>query len=217
MRSGFGIFFDRGGNTNWSDTETANPPITGSYNASVHTPGSPQPPAFGLCASSAFPYNCPLPEGLTGDLPPLNPRGGYGDYGAIGGPDPHLKMAYLETAFLGIQHSFRSNWLVEADYIFSNSIHEYLITNVNRVDGINNIEYLGNGNYSETLGPLPNPYFANINYTTNRAQSSYNGFTTFVRKQFSQGFSFQVAFTAQKTIDLPVLFPAWTRAPNTRP
>ena len=207
VRGGFGIFFDRGGNTNWSDTETANPPITGSFNASVHTPTSPQPPAFGLCAASVFPYNCPLPDGLVGTLPPLNPRGGYGDFGGIGGPDPHLKMAYMETAFFGIQHSFKSNWLVEADYIFSNSIHEYLITNQNRVDGINNIVYLGNGNYSETLGQRPNPYFANINYASNQAQSNYNGFTTFVRKQFSQGFSFQVAFTAQKTLDLASAVP----------
>ena len=27
VRGGAGVFFDRGGNTNWSDTETANPPI----------------------------------------------------------------------------------------------------------------------------------------------------------------------------------------------
>lgn len=202
VRGGAGIFFDRGGNTNWSDTETANPPIDANFNASVHTPGSPQPPAFSLCTNATFPYNCPLPAGLTTTLPPLNPRGGYGLYNNIGGPDPHLKMAYLENYFLGIQRAFGSKWIAEADYVHSNSIHEYSITNMNRVDGVNTVTYNGAGGYTETLGPLPNPYFSAINYTTNRDGSNYNGFTTFVRKSFDKGFSFQVAFTAQKTIDL---------------
>jgi hypothetical protein len=202
IRGGAGVFFDRGGNTNWSDTETANPPIDGNFNASVHTPGSPQPPAFGLCQASVYPYSCPLPAGLTTTLPPLNPRGGFGDYDSIGGPDPHLKMAYAENYFVGVQRAFWSNWIAEADFTHSNGIHEYSITNVNRIDGINNIQYLGNGNYSETLGPLPNPYFAGINYADNRAGSNYNGFTSFVRKQMSHGYSMQVAFTVQKTIDL---------------
>ena len=202
VRGGAGLFFDRGGNTNWSDTETANPPIDGNFNASVHTPGSPQPPAFGLCQAATYPYNCPLPAGLTTTLPPLNPRGGFGDFDSIGGPDPHLKMAYAENYFFGIQRAFKSHWIAEADYVHSNGIHEYSITNVNRVDGINNIQYLGNGNYSETLEPLPNPYFAAINYADNRAGSNYNGFTSFVRKQMNHGYEFQVSFTAQKTIDL---------------
>lgn len=201
IRGGAGLFFDRGGNTVWSDTETGNPPITGNFNASVHTPSSPQPPKFGLCAAATFPYSCPIPTGLTGTLPPLNPRGGFGNFNNIGGPDPHLKMAYTENFFLGVQHSFRSYWIVEADYILSNSVHEYSITNVNRVDGINKITF-ANGKYTETLGPRPNPYFAAINYADNRAASNYNGFTTYVRKSFNRGYSFQVAFTAQKTFDL---------------
>ncbi len=202
IRGGAGVFFDRGGNTVWSDTETANPPIDANFNASVHVPGSPQPPGFALCASATFPYNCPLPPGLIGTLPPLNPRGGFGNFNNIGGPDPHLKMAYAENYFFGVQHSFKSNWIAEADYIHSNTLHEYAITNVNRIDGVNNIAYNGNGSYTETLGPLPNPYFSSINYADNRNGSNYNGFTTFVRKSFSKGYSFQVAFTAQKTIDL---------------
>jgi outer membrane receptor protein involved in Fe transport len=202
VRGGAGVFFDRGGNTNWSDTETANPPIDANFNASVHTPGSPQPPAFGLCSSAVFPYNCPLPAGLTTTLPPLNARGGFGNFNNIGGPDPHLKMAYMENFFLGVQRGFGANWIAEADLIHSNGIHEYSVTNMNRVDGVNQIVSNGSGGFTETLGPLPNPYFSAINYATNRDGSRYNGFTTYVRRSFNAGCSFQVAFTAQKTIDL---------------
>jgi outer membrane receptor protein involved in Fe transport len=211
VRGGAGVFFDRGGNTNWSDTETANPPIDANFNASIHNPAAPLPPAFGLCQSAVFPYNCPLPASLTSTLPPLNARGGFGNTDAIGGPDPHLKMAYAENFFFGIQRAFKSNWIVEADYTHSNTIHEYIITNLNRVDGINNIQKIltgpNAGQFTETLGALPNPYFGNIDYTTNGAGSNYNGFTSFVRRSFATGYTFQVSYTVQKTIDLASAVP----------
>ena len=171
------------------------------FTANINNPSAPQPPAFVFCGAANFPYNCPLPPGLTTTLPPLNSRGGFGNFDNIGGPDPHLKMAYAENLFLGVQHSFRSHWIAEVDYVHSNGIHEYSISNLNRVDGVK-LSVNPSGGFTETLGPLPNPYFGPINYTTNRAGSNYNGFTSFVRKQFSAGFSFQVALTLQKTIDL---------------
>jgi hypothetical protein len=202
VRGGAGVFFDRGGNTNWSDTETGNPPITANFTADVNNANSPQPPTFALCASSTFPYGCPLPAGLTTTLPPLNPRGGYGLVNNIGGPDPHLKMAYAENFFVGVQHSFLANWIVEADYIHSNTVHEYSITNLNRVDGMNSVGFNSKGALAYTVNPGPNPYFNAINYADNAGASNYNGFTTYVRKSFNAGYTFQVSYTVQKTIDL---------------
>lgn len=202
VRGGAGVFFDRGGNTNWSDTESGNPPITANFTADVNNPASPQPPQFALCQSSTFPYGCPLPANLVSTLPAVNPRGGYGLVNNIGGPDPHLKMAYAENYFFGVQHSFARNWIAEADFIHANSVHEYSITNVNRVDGINVITPNGSGGFTEALGARPNPYFNSITYADNRAGSNYDGFTTYVRKAFNTGLTFQVTFTAQKTIDL---------------
>jgi hypothetical protein len=202
VRGGAGVFFDRGGNTNWSDTETGNPPIDANFSASIHNPNSPQPPAFALCASAVFPYNCPLPVGLTTTLPALNPRGGYGNSDNIGGPDPHLKMAYAENYFFGIQRAFRSNWLVEADYTHSNSIHEYVKLQLNNPAGINQITKDAQGNFHETLSGQPNPYFNAIQWTSNQAGSGYNGFTSFVRRSFAHGYTFQVSYTIQKTLDI---------------
>lgn len=201
IRGGAGIFFDRGGNTNWSDTESGNPPIVANFTASIHNPSAPQPPPFELCASSTFPFNCPLPPDLVSTLPPLNPRGGFGNFNSIGGPDPHLKLAYAENYFFGIQHQFAPSWIGEIDYMHVNTIHEYSITNVNRKDGINHITF-SNGVYIEQLGALPNPYFAAINFADNRNGSNYNGLTVSLRKSYSHGFSAQAAFTVEKTIDL---------------
>jgi hypothetical protein len=207
LRGGAGIFFDRGGNTNWSDTAAGNPPGIANFGASVHQ-GGPQPPStFALCQNSTFPYGCPLPAGLLTTLPPLNSRGGYGPWLNVGGNDPHLKMAYMENIFLGVQHSFKSHWIWEVDGIRANSIHEYSITNMNRQDGEDSITWTGEG-YGSFNAPnlshssFPNLYFNNINYTTNRGGSSYYGLTTFVRKSYAAGYAFQVAYTWEKTIDL---------------
>jgi hypothetical protein len=207
VRGGAGIFFDRGGNTNWSDSEAGNPPGIAGIGTSVHNNG-PQPPSmFSLCTSSTFPYGCPIPAGILSVIGASNGRGGFGTFDNIGGVDPHLKLAYMENFFLGVQRSFKSNWIAEADVIHANSIHEYSNTNLNRQDGEDSITWNGvayGGFNAPNLDQarFPNTYFNNINYTTNRAGSGYNGLTAFVRKAYAHGYAFQVAYTYQKTIDL---------------
>jgi hypothetical protein len=206
IRGGAGIFFDRGGNTNWSDSEANNPPGIAAISTNVNS--SPLPPStFQLCTSATFPYGCPLPADILSSVAAPNGRGGFGPWLNIGGPDPHLKMAYMENFFLGFQRSFKSHWIAEADVIHANSIHEYSSTNMNRQDGEDSITWNGEG-YGGFNAPglshstFPNLYFNSINYVTNRAGSGYNGFTTFVRKSYSSGSAMQVAYTWQKTIDL---------------
>ena len=213
LRGGAGIFFDRGGNTNWSDTESNNPPGIDSVSTSIHVAG-PQPPStFQLCQNNTFPYGCPVPSGILADLGQPNGRGGYGTTESIGGVDPHLDMAYLENIFLGIQHVFKSNWLVEADVTHARSIHEYSIINMNRQAGMDFLDFTAPGpgvpyaafnpagsfvNYADA----PNPYFGSITYTTNQAWSQYDGLVTYIRKTFSKGYSFQVSYAWEKTIDV---------------
>lgn len=208
VRGGAGIFFDRGGNTNWTDTEAGNPtPDFYTFTADVNNPSSPQPPAFGLCKSAKFPYGCPLPGDLASTVPVKNARGGYGmNSTGIGGPDPHLKMAYLENFFVGVQRAFKSDWLAEVNFVHSNAIHEYSIFNVNRRDGADTITKVGNS-YQNSIAPGWNPYFSSINYTSNQAGSSYNGMTAYLRRSFKAGYSFQVSFTGEKTLDVTSVAP----------
>lgn len=191
VRGAFGIFYNRGGNTLWSDTETNNPPFAASLNADIHVPSGPQP-VYGLCGSATFPFNCPRPP-LPVDQ--FNPRGGIlGTQVSIGGPDPSLKLAYAENMFLGVQRQFRSHWIAEADFTRSTGIHMYSVINRNRFDGDRN----------PVTGVITflNPYFGAINYADNSNHSTYNAGTFFIQKLFHQGYSFQVAFTTGKTIDL---------------
>ena len=190
IRSGFGIFFNRGGNTIWSDTALSNPPIGAAITASTLVPTGPQP-VFGLCQSNAFPYNCsfpPLPIGL-------NSRGGsIAGQSDVGGPDLALRQAYSENWFLGLQKSFGSNWVIEGDYLGANGIHLYSVINRNRFAGD---RVLNNGNITRL-----NPFFGAINYADNSNHSSYNGAAFSVQKHLSRGLSFQASYTLGKGFDL---------------
>ena len=190
VRAGAGIFYDRGGDTLWSDTAFANPPIAASLTASVFVPSGPQP-VYGLCQSSTFPFNCPTPPLPVG----LNARGGsIAGLADIGGTGPTLRQAYTENWFLGLQRSFGSHWVVEVDYMGANGINLYSTTNKNRFVGDRTIN---NGDITRL-----NPYFGAINFADGSNRSSYNGGDLAVRRTFSRGLSFQAAYTFGKAIDL---------------
>ncbi len=190
VRAGAGIFYNRGGDTIWSDTAFANPPIAASFTASVLVPSGPQP-VYGYCQSNQFPFNCPTPPLPVGVNPAGGPIAGLAD---VGGADLKLKQAYAENWFLGIQQSLGRAWTVEADYLGSNGIHLYAITNRNRFAG----DRTAHGGDITRL----NPYFGAINYADNSNHSSYNGGDVAVRHAFSHGFNLQAAYTFGKAIDL---------------
>jgi len=193
IRGGVGVFFNRGGNDVFSDTESGNPPFQASINADIHIPNGPQP-VYGLCASATFPYNCPRPAHLP--MNQFNARGGLSNVlSDIGGPATNLKQSYAENMFFGIQRAFARNWIAEADFTHSTGIRLYSIFNRNRYDGQRNP-------VSGQLGPFLNPYFGAITYADNSNHSSFNAGTFFIRKTFDKGLSFQAAYTVGKTIDL---------------
>jgi hypothetical protein len=190
IRAGGGIYYNRGGDTIWSDTAFANPPIAASLTATPFVPSGPQP-VYGLCQSSHFPFNCPTPPLPVG----LNAAGGsIAGKADVGGPDLKLLQAYAENWFFGVQRSFGRNWTVEADYLGSNGVHLYSITNLNRFAGDRTLH---NGNITRL-----NPFFGAINFADNGNHSSYNGGDLAVKYRFSHGFNFQAAYTFGKAIDL---------------
>jgi hypothetical protein len=101
--------------------------------------------------------------------------------------------------------------MAEVDGTHAAAIHEYSITNLNRLDGMNLLSFntgpgVPYGSFNSNASYVnyadaPNPYFSTITYTTNAGWSQYDGLVALLRKTYSKGYSFQVAYTWQKTID----------------
>ena len=200
IRGGVGIFYSRAPNIFWSDAIRGNPPLIGNITADASNPSAPQP-VYALCPNATTPFNCPIPAGLpTG----TNPRGGaVNNTSSIGGVDPATKQAYDIGRFLGVQYAFTPNWVVEANYIGSQSVHLYARTERNRCVGCFDP---ANGSVNPDAnfpnGTRPNPFFRSISYGDNSGWAHYNGASFSVLHRFSRSFSFQAAYTISKTISI---------------
>lgn len=199
IRGGLGVFYERPPNIFWSDAVRANPPFIASVTADSTNPAAPQP-VYGLCPNDHTPFNCPIPP--PSQLPTgLNARGGsIACCSDIGGVDPATKQAYTISRFGGVQYSLTPNWLLEADYTGSLSVHQYVRTDRNICVGC----------FDPVTGIAirPNSFFNAINYGDNSAWAKYNGLTASVLHRFSQSFTFQAAYTVGKTtsvVDAPGL------------
>ncbi len=190
IRGGMGVFMIRWPNIAWTDQIRNNPPFQASITASTQTPAGPQP-VYGLCRLDVSPFNCPFPAGLRVGV---NERGGpIGARAGIGGTAPDLQYAYTINRFFGIQYAFTSNWILEADYLGSQAVHLYSVTNRNR--------FPGDLSFDATLDRL-NPFFAGMNYTDNSGWAHYNGGTISLNKRFNQGYTFMTSFTFGKTLSV---------------
>ena len=189
VRGGFALNFNRGGDTIWSDTAFANPPFVASITASVFVPSGPQP-VFSLCASATFPFNCPRPPLPVGITPQGGAVAGLAD---VGGTNLELRDSTSQNWFLGVQRSIHNSWVVEADYMGSNGLNLFAITNRNRYAGDRVIH---NGNVTRL-----NPYFGAINYADNDNRSWYEGGDIALRRNLLNGVAVQAAYTFGKAID----------------
>jgi hypothetical protein len=195
IRGGMGVFFERAPNIYWSDAVRGNPPLIGSITADATNPSAPQP-VYGICALDHAPFNCPLPP--ASQLPTgLNPRGGaLACCSSIGGVDPATKQAYTISRFFGVQYALTPTWMVEANYLGSHSVHEYVRTERNRCVGCFNPVT------GSATGFRPNNFFRGISYGDNSGWARYNGGTVSVLHRFSQSFTFQGAFTFSRTTSI---------------
>jgi Carboxypeptidase regulatory-like domain/TonB dependent receptor len=193
IRGGMAVFYNRAPNIFWSDATRANPPLVGNITADASVPSGPQP-VYGLCPNATTPFNCPIPGGLPVGL---NARGGApNNSSSIGGVDSATKQAYQISRFLGVQYALSPNWLVEADYTGSQSVHLYVRTERNRCVGC------FDPTTDSPTGFRPNSFFRGISFGDNSGWAHYNGATFSVLHRFSQSFSVQAAYTISKTISI---------------
>jgi hypothetical protein len=191
IRGGMGVFYNRAPNKYWSDATRGNPPLLGSITADASKPLLPQP-VYGLCPNDNTPFNCPIP----GNLPiGVNARGGAVDNSSsIGGVDPATKQAYTISRFLGVQYTLTPNWMLEADYTGSQSVHLYVRTDRNRCLGCFD-PTTGNPNFI-------NPFFQGISYGDNSGWAHSNSLALSALHRFSRSFSVQGSFTWSRTISV---------------
>jgi hypothetical protein len=189
VRGGWGTFYDRWPNKVWSDTTRNNPPYLAAITASTFNPSGPQP-IYVLGTTNSPPYGFVLP-GVQAGLNPAN--GPICCLSSIGGADQGIRYAYAQNWFFGIQVSPAHDTVIEADYMGSVGRHLYNVIDRNRFAG----DLILNQN---TLHRF-NPYFTSVNYADNSGSSSYNGLTLSLRKIFSQGVTFQAAYTFGRAID----------------
>jgi hypothetical protein len=184
IRVGAGVFYDRASGQFFNDAGTSLPVI----GSAVADKRSGLPPVYGLSTSTQSPWLFPAPPINVG----LDQRNGLvGIPSAISVWDPNLRTMYTYNYFFGIQHQLTGTLALEANYVGSVGHKTYMGFDVNRYAGD-----LLDG----TLNRI-NPSFAGIGYGQARGASFYNGFNVSVKKRYSFGLNFQLAYTYGKAID----------------
>jgi Carboxypeptidase regulatory-like domain len=96
--------------------------------------------------------------------------------------DPNVQTPYTWQESIGLQHSFGSSWTIQADYVHTQTYHEWI-----RYD--QNLSYnpATGFNVNPTTGGRPNPDFTSILRfaTPSSAGATYNGLLIDVRRRFA--------------------------------
>jgi hypothetical protein len=207
VRGGAGVFYDRIWN-NLFENIRFNPPT--------------------------FSTNTIISEGLggTGIIGPLSSPGIYSapfsevsrhifadpKYKGLPNPrhmDENLLTPYVQQFFLGVQHEFARDFLVEANYI---STAGKKLTGVNDINTFPGRTDAGGNSDRELDGTRPNTGISADNFRTNAFSSSYHGGQFTVRNRGWRGLQFNANYTFAKAIDqLSDAFNADARHGNFRP
>lgn len=129
--------------------------------------------------------------------------------------DENLLTPYVQQFFLGVQHEFAKDFLVEANYITTAAKKLTGIIDINtfpgRADGGSSDRDLGDGT-------RPNPNIEADNFRTNAFSSIYHGGQFTLRNRGWRGLQFNANYTFAKAIDeLSDAFNSDARHGNFRP
>jgi len=164
-------------------------------------------------ANGGLPFQATIPP-ITDPLLARSVTGGY---------IINQKLPYSETYTLGIQHIFASKYTAEVRYVGTRGIHLPVQDRINRqakTSATVNLPYYFSAPSQGTLDALTNTYAsinANSSYVPGFAAagftgsnitayepfgaSKYNGLQTSIRRSFTNGLQFQVAWTWSHAMD----------------
>jgi Carboxypeptidase regulatory-like domain/TonB dependent receptor len=129
------------------------------------------------------------------NLPPettfLNPTSTYVSYGF----DPHTRIAYSNQYNAGIEHQFLNSFVLDIDYVGSESHNELI-----QATG-NTARIPGPGSLSSRGQPYPQ-YGGPFNFDSNTGPASYNALQAKLQKSLSSGLYFLASYTWSKSLDI---------------
>ncbi len=118
-------------------------------------------------------------------------------------PDPSLKTSYSMNWFLGIQRELPWDMVFEVNYVGNGGRKLGFIEQYNRFSGDRfgyPNPYTGEHDGDTGINYL-SPWFSSENLRSNNVNSLYHGGNVSIQKRFSQGLTFQSAFTFGKVLD----------------
>jgi outer membrane receptor protein involved in Fe transport len=186
IRSGFGIAYNEPFSNLWSNGSRFDPPDT----ARVV-----EDPVFGVGTdiNYTFPFQ-PSPDFAA--LPPRANGGVPGLNITLYGTDPHLRSAYAEQWFVGVQHQFLHDYGFSVNYVGTHGVKGYTREDFNRFAGD-----ICNAVTCDFFIDRLNPGWGLQFYTSNESSSIYHGLNAQLRKIYSQGLTWTANYTYGKVLD----------------
>nr|WP_246409243.1 TonB-dependent receptor [Granulicella aggregans] len=118
--------------------------------------------------------------------------------------DQNNRTSYVNQWGLDIQRSFASDYLVELEYAGGSGQRLAQRYNAN-IGALASTPKTGDPNAQTPLAQrIPYPQYGFILVTGNYGRSNYNAFTAKLEKRFTHGYSFLVAYTYSKAIDIGI-------------
>lgn len=186
IRSGFGVAYNEPFSNLWSNGSRFDPPDT----ARVV-----EDPVFGVGTN----INYTFPFQSSPDFAALPPRANGGVPGlniTLYGTDPHLRTAYAEQWFLGVQHQFLRDYGFSINYVGTHGVKGYTREDYNRFAGD-----ICNANTCDFFINRLNPGWGSQFYTSNESSSIYHGLNAQLRKTYTHGFTWTANYTFGKVLD----------------
>jgi hypothetical protein len=184
VRGGFGVAYNRLGNTVWSD-EKLDAPQFAHASANIDN-GVPMVYSLG-------PNYTPNPAFGTG----LDANGGIkGARVDLRLVDPQATTPYTYNWFLGMQRDLGKHFVLDVNYIGSSS-HNWMSADGPTSENYNRYA----GDMADGILNRLNPSFGVINFNESRIGAKYSGLTVQLQRRMYKGLSFQAAYTFGKGTD----------------
>jgi outer membrane receptor protein involved in Fe transport len=122
------------------------------------------------------------------------------------GWDRNFKTSYAEQYNFSIERQLASNWLLEAAYVGSTSVHQFDSHNINPAIYIPGTDSMGNpiSTTANTQARRILPTIGNLEIESTDANSNYNSLQLRLNKRFSRGLTMDASYVYSRDLGINV-------------